>query len=252
MASERIPATLESGSRYLGCWLKLPSTVTAEAASLLGFDYLCIDMQHGLISPHDLVPILQATQPAMQRMIVRVPGNDPAIIGWCLDAGATAVVVPLVNSADEADAAVRACRYPPAGHRSTGPTRAAMVHGQDYVATAASFVQCIPMVETPSALESIDEILAVPGVNVIYVGPSDLSMGLGLGPGNHDGEPKFDEALVRIVDACKRFGMVPGIHADAALAPRRLDQGFEMVTVADDLGAMSGALAEALNGTRHP
>ena len=77
-------------------------------------------------------------------------------------------------------------------------------------------------------------------------------MGLGLGPGNHDGEPKFDEALVRIVDACKRFGMVPGIHADAALAPRRLDQGFEMVTVTDDLGAMSGALAEALNETRHP
>tara|TARA_B100001245_G_scaffold191881_1_gene150222 strand:- start:410 stop:793 length:384 start_codon:yes stop_codon:yes gene_type:complete len=127
-----------------------------------------------------------------------------------------------------------------------------MVHGQDYVATAASFVQCIPMIETPSAIESIDEILAVPGVNVIYVGPSDLSMGLGLGPGNHDGEPNFDEALARIVDACKRHGVVPGIHADATLAPRRFDQGFEMVTVADDLGAMSGALADALNGTRHP
>jgi 4-hydroxy-2-oxoheptanedioate aldolase len=106
------------------------------------------------------------------------------------------------------------------------------------------------MIETPSALNSIDEILAVPGVDVIYVGPSDLSMGLGLGPGNHDGEPNFDEALARIVDACKRHGVVPGIHADASLAPRRLDQGFEMVTVAEDLRAMQASLASDLDAVR--
>jgi 4-hydroxy-2-oxoheptanedioate aldolase len=230
--------------------LKLPSPVTAEAASLLGFDYLCIDMQHGLIAPHDLVPILRATHPAALRVIVRVSGNEPATIGWCLDAGATAVIIPGVNSADEADTAVRACQYPPSGYRSTGPTRSALVYGKDYVATAASFVQCIPMIETPSALNSIDEILAVPGVDVIYVGPSDLSMGLGLGPGNHDGEPNFDEALARIVDACKRHGVVPGIHADASLAPRRLDQGFEMVTVAEDLRAVQASLTSDLDAVR--
>jgi 4-hydroxy-2-oxoheptanedioate aldolase len=179
-----------------------------------------------------------------------VSANDPSTIGWCLDAGATGVIVPLVDSAAEAEAAVSACRYPPVGSRSTGPTRASLVYGSDYVAEAESFVQCIPMIETTAALDSLDEILSVVGVDIIYVGPSDLSMNLGLGPGNHDGDPAFDDALTMIVDACERHDVMPGIHADASLAPRRLDQGFKMVSVAEDLGGMREALSGALESVR--
>ena len=245
------PAPMDSSSRQLGCWLQLPSTVTAEAASFLGFDYLCIDMQHGLVDRNDLLTLLQATHPHTQRALVRVSANDPSTIGWCLDAGATGVIVPLINSATEAEAAVRSCRYPPLGLRSTGPTRASLVYGSDYVAEAESFVQCIPMIETTTALESLDEILSVAGVNIVYVGPSDLSMNLGLGPGDHDGEEAFDEVLSMIVDACERHGVMPGIHANAALAPRRLDQGFTMVTVAEDLGGMREAMSGTLESVRN-
>ena len=245
------PAPLDISSRQLGCWLKLPSTVTAEAASLLRFDYLCIDMQHGLVDRNDLLTLLQATHPHTQRTLVRVSANDPSTIGWCLDAGATGVIVPLINSATEAEAAVRSCRYPPLGLRSTGPTRASLVYGSDYVAEAESFVQCIPMIETTTALESLDEILTVTGVDIVYVGPSDLSMNLGLGPGNHDGEETFDEALSMIVDACERHGVIPGVHANAALAPRRLNQGFKMVSIAEDLGGMREAMSSALESVRN-
>jgi len=244
------PAPLDRGSRQLGCWLKLPSVVTAEAASLLGFDYLCIDMQHGLIDRNDLLPLLQATHPHTQRTLVRVSANDPSTIGWCLDAGATGVIVPLVNSAAEAEGAVSACRYPPLGRRSTGPTRASLVYGSDYVAEAESFVQCIPMIETTAALDSLDGILSVAGVDIIYVGSSDLSMNLGLGPGDHDGDRAFDDALAMIVDACERHGVMPGIHANAALAPRRLEQGFKMVSVAEDLRGIREALSGALKSVR--
>ena len=250
MSPDQFPAPLDAESPKLGCWLKVPSTVTAEAASLLGFDYISIDMQHGLVDRHDLVPMLQAIHPHSPQTIVRVPANDPSAIGWCLDGGATGVIVPLVSSAAEAEAAVRSCRYPPAGHRSTGPTRASLIYGSDYVATADSFIQCIPMIETTGALESLDEILSVPGVDVVYVGPSDLSMNLGLGPGNHDGEPSFDDALARIVKACGRHGVMPGIHANATLAPKRLDQGFKMVSIAEDLNGMRETLADALDSVR--
>ena len=120
------PAPLDRGSRQLGCWLKLPYAVTAEATSLLGFDYLCIDMQHGLVDRNDLLSLLQATHPHARRTLVRVSANDPSTIGWCLDAGATGVIVPLVDSAAEAEAAVSADTHLSAvgardrhGHRSS-------------------------------------------------------------------------------------------------------------------------------------
>ena len=251
MAPDQLPAPMDAESPQLGCWLKVPSTVTAEAVSLLGFDYISIDMQHGLVSRHDLIPMLQAIHPHSPRTIVRVPANDPSTIGWCLDGGATGVIVPLVNSAAEAEAAVEACLYPPAGQRSTGPTRSSLIYGRSYVDNANSFVQCIPMIETVGALESLDAILSIPGIDAIYVGPSDLSRNLGLGPGNHDGEPAFDDALVTIVEACRRSGVVPGIHADAQLALKRLDQGFRMVTIAEDLGGMKDTLVSALDSIRN-
>ncbi|MDP7117216.1 MAG: aldolase/citrate lyase family protein [Acidimicrobiales bacterium] len=250
MTSPELPAPFDPATTELGCWLKLPSSIAAEAASLLGFDYVCIDMQHGLLSRSDLTPMLQAVHPHSPRVLVRVPANDPSTIGWCLDAGATGVIVPLINSADEAEAAVRAAMYPPRGDRSTGPARAAVIYGNDYVHASNTSVQCIPMIETTRALGSLDGILSLPDVNAIYVGPSDLSVSLGLGPGNHDGETAFDDALTAVLDACNRHGVVPGIHANPSLATRRLEQGFRIVTIAEDLSGMQGAMSGALNTIR--
>ena len=111
MGFMKLPEKFASDSTSFGCWLKVPSSVTAEIAALSGFDYVCIDMQHGFSDRNDLIPMLQAVQPHSPRAIVRVPSNEPSVIGWALDAGATGVIVPLVNSAEEAEKAVRACLY---------------------------------------------------------------------------------------------------------------------------------------------
>ena len=242
MSFMELPEKFSPEINAFGCWLKIPSPVTAEMASLSGFDYVCIDMQHGFSDRSDLLPMLQAIQPHSSKALVRVTSNDPSIIGWVLDAGATGVIVPLVNSAEEAEVAVKACFYPPTGNRSMGPTRALKVFGEEYVENMEGSVQCLPMIETFDALENLDSILSVEGVDAIYVGPSDLSVNLGLPKGNNDGNRKFDEALEMIVSSCQRHGVVPGIHANSSLAAIRKEQGFRVLTVVEDDGAMNTEL----------
>ena len=247
MGFMKLPEKFASDSTSFGCWLKVPSSVTAEIAALSGFDYVCIDMQHGFSDRNDLIPMLQAIQPHSPRAIVRVPSNEPSVIGWALDAGATGVIVPLVNSAEEAEKAVRACLYPSRGNRSMGPTRAERVFGEEYVQGVGDSIQCLPMIETLDALNNLQSILSVDGVDSIYVGPSDLSVNLGLPKGNNDGNPKFDEALEKILSSCEKHGVVPGIHANSSLADIRQQQGFRILTVVEDDGAMSTGFREVFN-----
>ena len=129
-----------------------------------------------------------------------------------------------------------------------GPTRAIRIFGEACVEQTGTAIQCIPMIETCTALENLDDILAVPGVDVIYVGPSDLSVNLGLGRGNNDGAPAFDDALSAILESCKRHGVVPGIHSNAALAKQRTEAGFRVVTVAEDDTAMLTGFETVLRG----
>ncbi|NND74632.1 MAG: aldolase [Ilumatobacter sp.] len=230
------------GGSALGVWLSVPSPVTAEAAARTGFDYVCIDTQHGAIDDSDTVPMIQAILLGGSRPIVRVPWNEPGVIGKALDAGAHGVIVPMVNSVAEAEAAVRACRYAPAGARSYGPAVAAQRVDGAYVDWAPDNVTVIPMIETTQAVAQLDDILAVDGIDAIYVGPADLSLTLGLPPGNNDDAPAFVEALTTIVAGCTRAGVVPGIHSSAALTPSRAEMGFRMITVSTDLIAMTAAL----------
>ncbi len=230
-----------AGEPALGGWLAIPSSVSAEVMATAGLDYVCIDLQHGLSHFSDAVPMLQALTLGGCTPTARVPWNEPGIIGKVLDAGAMAVIVPMVNSRAECEAAVRATRYAPEGARSFGPTRVGAVEGPGYVTEANANVTCIPMVETRQAVDSIDDILTVPGVEAIYVGPGDLAISLGHAPGSED--PEFHEALATIVDACGRHGVVPGIHATAATAAERLGRGFRMITVSADLVGLRNAIA---------
>jgi len=250
MGFMKLPEKFNSDNTAFGCWLKVPSSVSAEIAALSGFDYVCIDMQHGFSDRNDLIPMLQAIQPHSPRAIVRVPSNEPSVIGWALDAGATGVIVPLVNSAEEAEKAVMACFYPSKGNRSMGPTRAERVFGEEYAQGVKDSIQCLPMIETLDALNNLESILSVDGVDSIYVGPSDLSVNLGLPKGNNDGNPKFDEALERIINSCEEYNVVPGIHANSSLVETRQEQGFRVLTVVEDDGAMSAGFREVFNQIR--
>jgi len=178
-----------------------------------------------------------------------VPWNEPGIIGKMLDAGIEGIIVPMVNTVAEAQAVVRAGRYAPIGARSFGPVIAGM-RRSNHFDWAGDGIALIPMIETLEAISNLDDILAVPGIDAIYVGPADLSITLGLKPGNNDGEAKFDDALATIVKGCQNAGIVPGIHATAALVEKRLEQGFRMITVTSDALAMRGSLVADLETAR--
>ncbi len=168
-----------------------------------------------------------------------------------LDAGAYGVIIPMVNSRAEAEAAVGASRYAPRGHRSYGPSRAALYAGHDYFPHADETVLAIVMIETVEALEHLDEILSVPGIDACYVGPADLSVSLGLPPRpDHEGGP-FTEAIERIAAACKKHGVVPGAHAGTpAVARKRIAQGFRFLEVCADADAMARSAVADLQELR--
>ena len=250
MRENTLRAIWARGGAALGGWLTVPSSVSAEIMAHSGFDWVCIDMQHGLIDYSEMVHMLQGISSTDTVPLVRVPRNEPGIIGKCLDAGAWGIIVPMVNSKEEARAAVEACRYAPVGIRSYGPLRANLYAGSDYFARANDEVMCIVMVETRVAVERVDEIVSVPGVDAVYMGPADLSVTLGLAPAPDQADTIFTNALERVVDACRRHDVIPGIAGNALTAVKRLEQGFQLVEVASDIRLLGVGAGNALAHVR--
>ena len=245
MRENAAKAKWRRGQATYGAWLSMPSAFSAETVAHAGFDWVCIDMQHGVIDYQVAVTMLLALSTGECTPIVRVPWNEPGIIGKMLDAGAMGIIIPMVNSVEEARAAVAACRYFPAGARSYGPTRAALYAGADYFAHANDQVACIPMIETKRSLDGLDDILDVPVIDAVYVGPADMSITLGQQP-RMDNGGAFEDARLRIAAACARRGITPGIHGNAALAPKHAAAGYRMITITSDIAAIASGAATDL------
>lgn len=242
---------LEAASRdgaALGAWMFLREPLLAEHASKTGYDYVCIDLQHGLAGFDELPGFLQAIGAGRATAMVRVPWNEPWMIGRALDCGALGVIVPMVNTAEQAAAAVAACRFAPYGERSVGPI-GAMTRYPGYFADADR-VMCFVMIETVEALANLDAIAAVPGLAGLYVGPADLSLSLGLRPRPDQTDERFGRALDDVVAACDRNGIIPAVHASAELAAARRAAGFRMITVAFDHAPVMASLARDLQVAR--
>jgi 4-hydroxy-2-oxoheptanedioate aldolase len=234
----------------LGAWCNIPSSLTAEILAKGGFDWVLIDMQHGCMDYETAVEMIRAIDLAGITPLVRVPWNDPSIIGRMLDAGAMGIVAPMIQTSEEARRLVEACRYPPLGRRSLGPIRALARDGMGYVATANDRIAVIPMIETTEALAVVEDIADVPGVDALFVGPFDLSFSLGLRPGDNDGEPAFDDALVRVNVAARARGIATAVLSTATLAPLRASQGFRMISVMTDSQALGIAAHTSLSAAR--
>lgn len=225
------------GEVAFGAWLSIPSSLSAEAMGRVGFDYVCIDLQHGLIDDASACEMLVAINATGATPFVRVPANDFGTINRMLDAGALGIVIPLIHSSDDVYRALSACHYPPAGTRSFGPVRAALTFGQDYFEHANREIAIIPMIETRQAVEEVDSIVSLPGVDAVYVGPNDLGLSLGQPPGL-DGDGSYARAYQRVARSCASHGVAAGIHANADLAPKHLENGYRMITVSSDLGTL--------------
>jgi 4-hydroxy-2-oxoheptanedioate aldolase len=251
LASNPLKTSWAEGRTAFGLWMTVPGSVGAEIFAGAGVDYVCVDQQHGVIDYDSMVPMFQAIRAEGAAPITRVLSNDPFLIMKALDAGAWGVIVPLVNSAEDAARAVSACRYPPRGIRSYGPVRAARVIGSRDPEELGGEVLCLVMVETREALERVAEIASTPGVDGIYIGPSDLALSLGLPPTLDVTEDAHVEAVDRIREACHRHGIAAGIHAPSGeWARKHAGAGFDMVTVATDATLLRAAALRELIAAR--
>jgi 4-hydroxy-2-oxoheptanedioate aldolase len=249
-AGERLRAKWSAGDPALGLWAGIDSSHTAELAAAVGFDYVCVDLQHGMSDERTMVAMFQAVSAAGSTPLARVAWNEPWLLMRTLDLGAAGVIVPLVGSGEEAARAVAACKFPPDGNRSYGPIRAGLVVGSAAPAELAGNILCFVMVETKDGLDHLEEIAATPGLDGIYIGPADLALALGLTPGVKN-SAALEEAIARVVEVCEAHGVIAGMHCGGGREARaRAEAGFRLITVGVDSTLFGGAIAAELTAAR--
>ena len=247
MRQNRLRALWKSGAAAVNGWLAIPNSFSAETMAHQGWDSLTIDLQHGLVDYQAMVTMLQGISTTATVPVVRVPWLEPGILMKALDAGAYAVICPMVNTRDDAQKLVAYTHYAPRGTRSFGPTRALLYSGADYPQHANDQIVTFAMIETAKALDNLDDILSVEGLDAIYIGPSDLSLALGCRPVFDDVDPKAQEAIDHILARAKAHGLVAGIHngtPEGALA--RIATGFQFVTVSSDARLMAAGAQQVM------
>jgi 4-hydroxy-2-oxoheptanedioate aldolase len=251
MRENLVRALLAKRAPITNAWLSIPSGYLAEGTGHQGFDSVTVDLQHGMIGFESAVTMLQAISATPAVPMVRAPSNDPVAIMHLLDAGAYGVICPMISTAEDAEQLVAACRYPPHGGRSFGPARGKLYGGADYFDAANDEILVIPMIETAQAVENIDAILAVPGVDMIYVGPNDLALDLGERPGAELEDGATSEAIAKILASAKSANVATGIFcSDGDLARQRLQEGFDLVTPGNDFNLLMSAMSDAVRTSR--
>ena len=250
MVVNRLQGLWGAGGAALNGWLSIGSSFSAEIMAAQGYDSLTVDLQHGALDASSVVPMLQAMRASGVTPLVRVPWLEPGAIMRALDAGAHGVICPMVNSAAEAAEFVRWMRYPPQGGRSWGPFRARLVEGDGYAEAANAGLLAIAMIETQAAMDNLEAIAAVPGLDALYIGPSDLTFSLGEGRLPPRFDPEAEEivaAIRRVLAAAKANGLRAGLHCGAPeYAAQAVGWGFDLVTVSDDARLMATAAAESV------
>jgi 4-hydroxy-2-oxoheptanedioate aldolase len=251
MIENRIRTIWAEGGTVFNGWIACPSSVNAEVMARQDWDSVCIDLQHGLIDYSDAVVMLQAITQTDTPPLARCPWNEPVMIQKLLDAGAMGIICPMINSREEAERFIGACRYHPDGYRSVGPIRAAMYAGSDYIVKANETVLAIAMIETEQAVDNLDEILTTPGLDGIFVGPSDLSVSLGHAAGFDPEFPKVMKAIKHIAARCKHHGIPAGIHTGSvAYAGKMQKAGYTFITILSDLRLIQWSAANTIKALR--
>jgi len=235
----------QAGEACVNGWCAIPNSFAAELMAHAGWDSLTLDLQHGIVDYQAAVTMLQAISTTEVPPLARVPWIEPGIIMKMLDAGAMGIICPMVNTPEDAAKFVGACKYAPQGYRSAGPTRAVVYAGSDYIAKANDEVLAIAMIETTQALENLDAILDTPGLDGVYIGPTDLAITMGAPPTLDPTDAGVVAAIETIIDAANARGLGAGIHcATPEYAAKMIRRGAKLVTIASD-GRILAAAAQA-------
>ena len=254
MRENNVRTIWKRGGAVINGWLGIPSSIAAENMAQAGWDGLTVDLQHGHVDYQVAVTMLQAISTTGTTPLARVPWMEPGIIMKLLDAGAYGIVCPMINTRAECEAFVGACRYAPRGYRSFGPVRATWYGGADYFKHANDTVITMAMIETKQAMDNLDEILSVPELDSLYIGPNDLAISLGYAPSGVPTDPVVIDAIKTIAAGAKRHGVYAGIHCGSTvMAKQMIGLGFQFVTLLADnaflVSAAKGAVAEMREGT---
>jgi 4-hydroxy-2-oxoheptanedioate aldolase len=241
----RVQRVWAEGRTAVNGWIAVPSVLNVEAMAKAGWDALTVDMQHGTADYADLLSILPVIEKSGAVPVVRVPWLDEATIMRALDAGALGIIAPMIETREDAERLVSACRYPPDGARSFGPVRARFAWGDDYARIANDEVLVFAMVETRVAVANLDAILSVPGLSGIYIGPADLSLSHGFQPGFDRKEPEMLALIADIRTRSAAGGLRCCLHCGSpAYAAQAAAEGMDMVTIGSDARFVeAGALA---------
>jgi 4-hydroxy-2-oxoheptanedioate aldolase len=251
MRPNRLKELWSAGQPAVNGWLAIPSGFAAETMAHQGWDSVTVDLQHGIVDYAAAVDMLTAISTTPAVPLVRVPWLEPGIIMKTLDAGAYGVICPMISTPDDAARFVSYTRYAPRGTRSFGPARALLYAGDDYPRHADATLVRFAMIETAQALDALDAILSVEGLDAIYVGPSDLSLALGCRPVLDDVDAPVAQAVAHILARAQAHGLIAGIHnGSAETARRRLDMGFRFVSIGSDARLMAAAARQALAQVR--
>jgi 4-hydroxy-2-oxoheptanedioate aldolase len=230
----------KAGKAIVNGWCAIPSAFSAEVMAQQGWDSITVDLQHGVVDYQTAVTMFQAISTTPVPPMARVPWNDPAIIMKLLDAGSQGIIAPMINSRAECEAFVGACKYPPVGYRSNGPIRAVIYSGSDYVKYANDTILAIAMIETDKAVNNLDEILSTPGLDGIYIGPSDLALSYGRAPVLDPTDQFVYDKMMEILAGAKKHGVPAGLHCGtSSFALKMIEAGFLLTTIANDSRMMA-------------
>lgn len=245
MRKNKVLEIFQEGGTVVNGWCGLGNSYAAEVMAHSGWDSLTIDMQHGPVDYLQAVPMFQAISTTDTVPLARVPWNEPGIIMKLLDAGCYGIICPMINTREEAERLVGSCLYPPMGNRSHGPNRARLYGGADYPSHANQEIMIAAMIETKQAVENLDDILSVEGLNSVYVGPADLAQSYGLPPAADHTEGIAYEAVREIVEGCKRHGVYAGIHvSSASYALTAFEMGYQLATLLSDTALLSNSATQ--------
>lgn len=251
MRTNHVKEKLTRGQSSIGGWLALASVGVARLMARQGFDWLTVDMEHSALDPVQMNLMVAAIAETGQcAPFVRVPHNSVEWFKWALDAGAWGVIVPMVSTREQALQAADWMRYPPRGSRSFGGTFAPYSFAatrEEYMAVANDQTLLIVQIEGTEALNNLDTIVSVPGIDVVFVGPFDLHAQMGLTPSGEGREPEFVAAVERIKAAARQHNLPLGIYSsNGQAAARRITEGFQLVSAASDQGCLTAAAQQQL------
>jgi 4-hydroxy-2-oxoheptanedioate aldolase len=240
MRENKLRTMWAEGKRATNVWLGLPAAYSAEIIAHQGFDSVTIDMQHGQADYAAMCAMLTAVSTTASVPLVRVPSNDPGDVMRALDAGAYGIICPTVNDRAECERLVRACRYAPLGNRSVGTNRAFLYGGSDYIAKANETLLAIVQIETAEGLKNVEEIAGVNGLDMLYVGPSDLGLSLGREARMDQTDPVVVAAIDKVLATAHAHNLKAGIFCTAPdYSNAMFAKGFDLVTIATDAGLLT-------------